>query len=390
MEPKKDLSWEIPDRAQYIDRGVFTTSQPRPAIDGLESDISSADTSVGGTPHFFDTKNRNSTELAYKERQQQKDSSFLRTLDDSLYQDSSFTSLYSRESTYISTDSLLNELQQLRKELETSKASSEAFSKVAGDLKEKEENAKVELERQSQVNKELKKLLVASMGADLQVQMEKLLSDKAQLSQDLENTISILAKERETLERVNIQCDVWRSKFLGSRLQVDEVVSSRTRLNMLLQESMYALQRLLEERSEMRQHMIEANRTLQYLSNALQRSQSLASDSIKPPTNVLTLALCNQQLSSTISHHLLGDVVVKQNKKKHEGPFEFIEWTTAEMLAKDIVLNKQPELKKAQVQQAPIQPTTASTKPQQMVHRYHPQTRYENITLNCCKYCRGI
>lgn len=68
-----------------------------------------------------------------------------------------------------------------------------------------------------QVNKELKKLLVASMGADLQVQMEKLLSDKAQLSQDLENTISILAKERETLERVNIQCDVWRSKFLGSR-----------------------------------------------------------------------------------------------------------------------------------------------------------------------------
>ena len=68
-----------------------------------------------------------------------------------------------------------------------------------------------------QVNRDLKKLLVASMGSDLQAQLENLSSERAQLAQDLENTIKTLATERETLERVNIQCDVWRSKFLGSR-----------------------------------------------------------------------------------------------------------------------------------------------------------------------------
>ena len=68
-----------------------------------------------------------------------------------------------------------------------------------------------------QVNRDLKKLLVASMGADLQAQLQHLSTERAQLSQDLENTIGTLATERENLERVGIQCDVWRSKFLGSR-----------------------------------------------------------------------------------------------------------------------------------------------------------------------------
>ena len=67
------------------------------------------------------------------------------------------------------------------------------------------------------MNKELKKLLVASMGSDLQTQMEGSARDRAQLAQDLENTMTTLLKEREVLEKVNIQCDVWRSKFLGSR-----------------------------------------------------------------------------------------------------------------------------------------------------------------------------
>ncbi len=67
------------------------------------------------------------------------------------------------------------------------------------------------------MNKDLKKLLVACMGADLQGQLESGSKERAQLAQDLENTVATLVQERETLERVKIQCDVWRSKFLGSR-----------------------------------------------------------------------------------------------------------------------------------------------------------------------------
>ncbi|XP_030837237.1 golgin-45 [Strongylocentrotus purpuratus] len=247
-----------------------------------------------------------------------------------------------------------------------------------------------ELTAQIQVNKELKKLLVASMGADLQTQLENLAHDRAQLAQEIENTMATLLKERETLERVNIQCDVWRSKFLGSRLQVDELITSRTHLDMLQQESFSALQKLLDERAEIRRHMMKTERLLQYLSSALQRNQSINEESsIKPISNVMTLALLNEQLSSTISSVLLGDVGGHHQGSTAGGPkgFEFVDWTEAEMLAKDIVLNKQPSIKLEQIsQQAILQGPVPKVN---MTHRYHPHTCYENITINCCDRCTG-
>ncbi len=74
---------------------------------------------------------------------------------------------------------------------------------------------------------------------------------------------------------------------------------------------------------------------LHYLANALQRSHSLNEDN-KPPSNVITLALLNEQLSATISHQLLGDVAKDLHKPKDKSIFEFIDWTEGEMLAKDV------------------------------------------------------
>lgn len=75
----------------------------------------------------------------------------------------------------------------------------------------------------SQVNRELKKLLVASVGDDLQYHFERLSREKNQLILENEALGRCLAHTTEQLERMSIQCDVWRSKFLASRYETDKV-----------------------------------------------------------------------------------------------------------------------------------------------------------------------
>ncbi|XP_071950405.1 golgin-45-like [Antedon mediterranea] len=385
-----------------MDRGLKPNiATMRSEADGMENTHSETST-IRGTPtrhQFMNTQLRNSTEEAYKERllqkafeaspshrsfQKGKNSPFIRTHDSAVV-DMSFVDASDHK-----VDELENQVEELEQLLQKERTAAE---------KEKE-RFEAELAAQCQVNKELKKLLVASVGSDIQHQLETQTRDKTQLAQDLESTIGCLAKERENFERVNIQCDVWRSKFLGSRVQVDELVSLRNSLNMLLQESTYTLQKLMDERSEMRKHMMRSNRLLQYLSLALQRSQTLSQSNIVPSSNVITLALHNEQLSNAISTHLLGNIAIDSGTSKKDNIF--VEWTHAEMLAKDILLNKTNSVKKStmQVISSPESPTpmhktssnnhTGSTTPmQKMIDRYHPLTKYDNLTLNCCVNCTG-
>lgn len=67
------------------------------------------------------------------------------------------------------------------------------------------------------MNRELKKLLVASVGDDLQYHFERLAREKNQLVLENEALGRSLGHTAEQLERMSIQCDVWRSKFLASR-----------------------------------------------------------------------------------------------------------------------------------------------------------------------------
>lgn len=72
------------------------------------------------------------------------------------------------------------------------------------------------LQIQTQVNSELKKLLVASMGEDIQYKIERLINDKERLNHELNiNKEKINSLEEET-EQSSIKCDLWRSKFLVS------------------------------------------------------------------------------------------------------------------------------------------------------------------------------
>lgn len=68
-----------------------------------------------------------------------------------------------------------------------------------------------------EVNSELKSLLIATMGDDLQTKLESLSVDKVRLGQNIVEFTKKLNDDFEVLDKMNIQCDMWRSKFLASR-----------------------------------------------------------------------------------------------------------------------------------------------------------------------------
>ena len=78
-----------------------------------------------------------------------------------------------------------------------------------------------QLQIQTQVNAELKKMLVASIGGeDMQYKLERLINDKQRYEYEFTNITKDKEKLLEDLEQTRIQCDLWRSKFLG-KLEVN-------------------------------------------------------------------------------------------------------------------------------------------------------------------------
>lgn len=68
-----------------------------------------------------------------------------------------------------------------------------------------------------QVNEELKRLLVASMGEDMEARIHFLTEDKIKLGDDIRQYSEQIAVDFEKKENLSIEADVWRSKFLASR-----------------------------------------------------------------------------------------------------------------------------------------------------------------------------
>lgn len=103
----------------------------------------------------------------------------------------------------------------------------------------------------TEANRELKRLLIASLGADLKHQMEQIINEKAVITCDLDLSLKQLAENLEIVDKVSIDCDVWRSKFFASRLMIDELASMKREMSQHLTESQRALECMLKERDRL-------------------------------------------------------------------------------------------------------------------------------------------
>ncbi|XP_033760260.1 golgin-45-like [Pecten maximus] len=248
-------------------------------------------------------------------------------------------------------------------------------------LKKEMENMKRQLDVQFQVNSELKKLLVASVGDDLQFRVENLARDRAQLSTEIGTFAKRRTEDFEHIDKVSIQADMWRSKFLASRVMIDELASSKAYLSMLCQESQSSIQQMLNERHEIRTNLMETYKTLQQVRSAFdplnsQKSMCVASN------NSLDLARANQRLSEAIRYRLLPSHIALDSVVNIDHWTDRL--TLAESRANEFLSKKiDPDDIQNHIANALRDPCI------NVIDRFHPFTRFDNLTLNCCVKCQG-
>ncbi|XP_030635792.1 golgin-45 [Chanos chanos] len=247
-----------------------------------------------------------------------------------------------------------------------------------------------QLRVQTEVNRELKKLLVASVGDDLQYHFERLAREKNQLILENEALGRSLAHTAEQLERMSIQCDVWRSKFLASRVMAEELTNARAALQRQTREAQSAIQDLLSEREEFSRDMMHTHRALEQLLVSLQYGRQQTYYPSAQPLSTGELAAANHKLADAINSHLLGNVGNNKSGVKGSQMSELCN-TPAEKMAEKVLRILDPiscpdgegEVPLSDSGSSPFLPNKKS------IGRFHPYTRYENITFNCCERCSG-
>ncbi|XP_020032496.2 golgin-45 [Castor canadensis] len=283
----------------------------------------------------------------------------------------------------------LEGLAEPRKELSEVKTTLEKLRNSERRLLQDKEGLSNQLRVQTEVNRELKKLLVASVGDDLQYHFERLAREKNQLILENEALGRNTAQLSEQLERMSIQCDVWRSKFLASRVMADELTNSRAVLQRQNRDAQSAIQDLLSEREQFRQEMTATQKILEELLVSLQWGREQTYSPSTQPHSTAELSVTNHKLAKAVNAHLLGNVG-NGSEKKIPSSVEFCS-TPAEKMAEKVLRILDPV---TCIESSPDNPfsdssptTLLATK--KNIGRFHPYTRYENITFNCCNHCRG-
>ena len=103
------------------------------------------------------------------------------------------------------------------------KETEEKYLRGMNDLKLKLEETEKQLRIQIQVNSEVKKLLVASVGEDIEAKVDFLTQDKARLAADIRQYSNKISRDFEEKEKLSVESDLWKSKFLASSVIVDEL-----------------------------------------------------------------------------------------------------------------------------------------------------------------------
>ncbi|OCT91657.1 hypothetical protein XELAEV_18014716mg [Xenopus laevis] len=291
------------------------------------------------------------------------------------------------ESNGNSTNELAESIIDPWKQLSELKSALEKLKNSERRLLQDKEGLANQLKVQTEVNRELKKLLVASVGDDLQYHFERMAREKNHLNLENEVLGKNTAQLSEQLERMSIQCDVWRSKFLASRVMADELTNIRTNLQRQNRDAQSAIQDLLSERERFRYEMSETQKTLEDLLVSLQWGRRKTYAPFSPPHTTTELIAANLQLAKSIQSHLIGNTGSDYHKPAAK-PIEFFS-TPAENMAEMVLKALDPVSCTDGSSDISFSDSSSFRLGKQNIGRFHPYTRYENITFNCCDRCRG-
>ncbi|EDL97665.1 rCG64296 [Rattus norvegicus] len=132
--------------------------------------------------------------------------------------------------------------------------------------------------------------------------------------------------------------------------------------------------------------MISTQKILEELLVSLQWEREQTYSSNTESHSTADPALTNHRLAEAIHVHLLGNVGIS-HQKKIPATVEFCS-TSAEKVAEKILwILVSVAYTKSSPDNAFAESTLLATK--KNIGRFHPYTRYENITFNCCSHCQG-
>lgn len=129
------------------------------------------------------------------------------------------------------------------------------------------------IEDQNKTMKELKRLLLASVGGEMGTEIETLIRDKVTLESKLNHSMTELMEMSEEIEGLTIECDVWKCKVLASRLLIDELREWKGNHYHL---SVSTLQTLLDERDQLTDYVKAIHRLVNNISGKLISTNSTA------------------------------------------------------------------------------------------------------------------
>jgi len=184
------------------------------------------------------------------------------------------------------------------------------------------ESAEKQLKIQTQVNSEIKKLLVASVGEDIEARVDFLTQDKARLAADVLQYNNKISRDWEEKEALHVESDIWRSKFLASTVILDEVTREKAASQARCHQLEHVGRRILAERSDLRCSL----RSIQKIVNKLNFSFDPASQagSCRGTTagDILQQAESLHQTCQALCDRLIGDKcaeTAEESEPAHQG-----------------------------------------------------------------------
>jgi len=156
-----------------------------------------------------------------------------------------------------------------------------------------------QLKFQAQVNSELKTLLVAAVGEDLESRVQHLTEDKLSLARALLSSAHHLTSHQEQTEWLSGQCEVWRSKFLASSLMVEELARWKSALTNRTNDLQEVIKKILNEHRKLQKKMLGTFNNL----NAINDKNNNRKYSLKTG-DILELGCANFELSESASNAL--------------------------------------------------------------------------------------
>ncbi|GFU41234.1 golgin-45 [Nephila pilipes] len=178
--------------------------------------------------------------------------------------------------------------------------------KVAALEKEKKELT-TQYQTLTEVNMDLKKMLVASLGEDVQVKVQLMTQDKAQLGQEVLRLSAELEQVGEEAEQLSLRANLWEGKFKACSVLVRELAQWKASFSHSLGCSKELLRKLLAEHSILFEALNSTHSNLEATAVAFGPGNiRLANGS---PKDLLQLVMQLKSLSCDLREQLLGKPV---------------------------------------------------------------------------------